>query len=87
MPYRYVLETCAPLLGVAAVFTRGQMPAVIGALALALVARPATDVPLSALALTLAALTTPLAARDDRGMWAVLIANSGQRAALGPNSP
>ncbi|HMJ54124.1 MAG TPA: hypothetical protein VK540_18715 [Polyangiaceae bacterium] len=87
IPYRYVLETCAPLLGVIAVFARGQMPAVIGALTLALIARPTTDVPLSALALTLAALSTPLAARDDRGMWAVLMANSGQSAAFGPNSP
>jgi hypothetical protein len=87
IPYRYVLETCAPLLGVVAVLARGQMPAVIGALALALVARPTTDVPLSALALTLAALTTPLAARDDRGMWAVLMANPEQRTAFGPNSP
>ncbi len=87
VPYRYVLETCAPLLGIVAVFARGQMPAVIGALALALIARPTTDVPLSALALTLAALSTPLAARDDRGMWAVLMANSSERAAFGPNSP
>jgi hypothetical protein len=87
VPYRYVLETCAPLLGLVAVLARGQMPAVIGAMGLALVARPTTDVPLSALALTLAALTTPLAARDDRGMWAVLMANSPDRAAFGPNSP
>jgi hypothetical protein len=87
IPYRYVLETCAPLLGLVAVLARGQMPAVIGALALGLIARPSTDVPLSALALTLAALSTPLAARDDRGMWAVLIANSERPAAFGPNSP
>ena len=76
LPYRFVLETCAPLLGVAALFARGQMPAIAGAVALALFARPSTDVPLSALALTLAALSTPLAARDDRGMWAVLMTNS-----------
>jgi hypothetical protein len=87
VPYRYALETCAPLLALVAVLSRGQIPAVVGALALALIARPTTDVPLSALALTLAALTTPLAARDDRGMWAVLMANSGQRAVFGPNSP
>jgi hypothetical protein len=87
IPYRYVLETCAPLLGLLAVLARGQMPAVMGAMALALIARPTTDVPLSALALTLAALSTPLAARDDRGMWAVLMANSEERAAFGPNSP
>jgi hypothetical protein len=87
IPYRYVLETCAPLLGMVALLARGQIPAVVGALALGLIARPTTDVPLSALALTLAALSTPLAARDDRGMWAVLMTNSGQRAAFGPNSP
>ena len=87
IPYRYVLETCAPLLGIVALLARGQMPAVTGALALALIARPTTDVPLSALALTLAALSTPLAARDDRGMWAVLMANSEAPAAFGPNSP
>jgi len=76
LPYRFVLETSAPLLAIAALGARGQMPAVSGCLALALVARPSTDVPLSALALTLAALSAPLAARDDRGMWAVLMANS-----------
>jgi hypothetical protein len=73
---RTLLETCAPMLGVAALAARGQMPAITGSLALALIARPSTDVPLSALALTLAALSAPLAARDDRGMWAVLMANS-----------
>ena len=76
VPYRFVLETCAPLLAIAALLARGQMPAITGAVALVLLARPSTDVPLSALALTLAALSTPLAARDDRGMWAVLMANS-----------
>jgi hypothetical protein len=75
-PFRYALETSAPLLALAAVTARSQIPAVTGALALALLARPTTDVPLSALALALAALSAPLAARDDRGMWAVLMANS-----------
>jgi hypothetical protein len=87
VPFRYALETCAPLLAVVAIISRGQIPSVTGALALVLVARPTTDVPLSALALTIAALSTPLAARDDRGMWAVLMANSRQRAVFGPNSP
>jgi hypothetical protein len=86
-PYRYVLETCAPLFGVVALCARRQIPAITGAMTLALIARPTTDVPLSALALVLAALSTPLAARDDRGMWSVLMANSGQRSAFGPNSP
>ena len=86
-PYRYVLELAAPLLGVVALLARGQMPAVTGAFTLALIARPTTDVPLSALALVLAAISTPIAARDDRGMWAVLMANSRQSAAFDPNSP
>jgi len=76
LPYRFVLETCAPLLALAAVAARGQMPAIAGSIALTLLARPSTDVPLSALALTLAALSTPLAARDDRGMWAMLLSHS-----------
>jgi hypothetical protein len=75
-PLRYALETSAPFLALAAVCARRQIPAVTGAIALALLARPTTDVPLSALALALAALAAPLAARDDRGMWAVLMANS-----------
>ena len=75
-PFRYALETCAPFLALAAVTARRQIPAVAGAFALALLARPTTDVPLSALALALAALSAPLAAHDDRGMWAVLMANS-----------
>jgi hypothetical protein len=82
-PYRFILEICAPLLAIAALAARGQMPAISGAFALALLARPATDVPLSALALTLASLSAPLAARDDRGMWAVLMANSRPREPIG----
>jgi hypothetical protein len=76
LPFRFGLEACAPLLGVAALLARGQMPAIAGSVALVLFARPSTDVPLSALALALAAIATPIAARDDRGMWAVLMANS-----------
>lgn len=83
LPFRFVLETCAPLLAVAAVAARGQMPAAVGSLALVLLARPSTDVPLSALALALAALSTPLAARDDRGMWAILTTHSHPSEPLG----
>jgi hypothetical protein len=75
-PFRYALETSAPLLALVAVTARRQIPAVAGAFALTLLARPTTDVPLSALALALASLAAPLASRDDRGMWAVLMANS-----------
>src|SRR5262249_50469221 len=58
---RALLEICSPFLAAAALAARGQMPAIIGSFALALIARPSTDVPLSALALTLAALSAPLA--------------------------
>lgn len=75
-PLRVLLETSAPCLGIAALVARNQMPAMTGALALALIARPSTDVPLAAMALVLAALSAPLAARDDRGMWAALMAES-----------
>jgi hypothetical protein len=73
-PYRFLLETFAPLLALVAVVVRRQMPAVMGALALVLLARPTTDIPLSALAITLASLSAPLAAKDEKGMWAVLMA-------------
>jgi hypothetical protein len=75
-PFRYALEIAAPLLAVAALMARRQIPAVTAALALALVARPTTDIPLSALALTLAALATNLAAHDDRGFWSTLVRTS-----------
>jgi hypothetical protein len=75
-PLRYALEASAPLLAMVALTARRQIPAVTGAFALALLARPTTDVPLSALALALASMAAPLAAHDDRGMWAVLMANS-----------
>ncbi len=83
VPYRFVLEASAPLLAIAALLARGQMPAIAGSVALVLFARPSTDVPLSALALALAAVATPIAARDDRGMWAVLMANSHPSQPLG----
>jgi hypothetical protein len=82
-PLRYALEASAALLALVAVSAPRQMPAVSAAFALALLARPTTDVPLSALALALAALSAPLAAHDDRGMWAVLMANSERSPASG----
>jgi hypothetical protein len=73
-PYRYLIEAFAPLLALVAIVVPRQIPAIMGALALVLLARPATDVPLAALAVTLASLSAPLAAKDDKGMWAVLLA-------------
>lgn len=52
---------------------RGQVPALAGALALALLARGAADSPLGALILIIAALSVALASRDDRGVWATIL--------------
>jgi hypothetical protein len=70
---RYLPEALSLALAVVAVGVRGQIPAITGALALVLVARPATDVPLAALAVSVASLTAGLAARDDRALWDVLL--------------
>ena len=57
------------LLALALALTRSQLTAVVCALALALLGRGAYDVPLRALAATVAALWTTLAAVDDRALW------------------
>lgn len=59
---------------VGALFGRGQIPALAGALALALVARGSPDTPLGALVLVVASMSVVLAARDDRGLWAAISA-------------
>ena len=60
-------------LALAALATRKQVPSVIGALTLTLLAGMMVDAPVQAMLLTLAALSTVLASRDERGMWEVLI--------------
>jgi len=67
------LSVLSPSLAVAALATRRQIPSVIGALALALLAGLLVDAPVQAMILTLAALCTVIASRDDRGMWEALI--------------
>jgi hypothetical protein len=69
---RWFFEILSLVLATVSLLVPRQIPEIAGALALVLLARPATDVPLAALALTLAALSTSLAARDDRAVWAVL---------------
>ena len=91
-PYLYLLEAMAPFLALVAVGVRRQIPAVTASFALILIARPSTDVPLSALAFVLAALAAPLAAHDDRGMWAVLLTETSSlpvasRRESGRNAP
>jgi hypothetical protein len=61
--------TASVLLALACTFMRGHVAVILCALALALLGRGAFDVPLRALAASVAALWTTLAAVDDRAMW------------------
>ncbi|UQA58245.1 hypothetical protein [Polyangium aurulentum] len=81
------LVLLAPALAVAALATRALVPALAGALALALLAHGAPDVPLCALALVIASLATALAARDQRGFWASLTRTSAAPATAEPARP
>ena len=66
------------LLALVAIVQRGQPPAVLAALGLALLSQGSFDVPLHALAMTAAAQWAMLAMADDRTMWTALV---GQREA------
>lgn len=66
------------LLAMVAIVQRGQPPAVLAALGLALLSQGSFDVPLHALAMTAAAQWAMLAMADDRTMWTALV---GQREA------
>lgn len=76
--FQIFVTLLAPLLAVAAVASRPARgasaaalapPAMGAAIALALLVRDATEMPLGALVLVIAALTTALAAHDSRGVW------------------
>jgi hypothetical protein len=62
----------APALAIAVLVTPTLTPALSGAIALALLAHGAPDVPLCGLMLAIASVATMLAARDHRGIWAVI---------------
>ena len=62
----------APALAIAVLATPTLTPALSGAIALALLAHGAPDVPLCGLMLAMASVATILAARDHRGIWAVI---------------
>jgi hypothetical protein len=61
------------LLALVAVVQRAQPPAVLAALALALLSHGSFDVPLHALAITAAAQWALLAMADDRTMWSAMV--------------
>jgi len=67
--------TASVLLALACALMQSQIAAILCALALALLGRGAFDVPLRALAASVAALWTTLAAVDDRAMWKALTAS------------
>jgi len=62
----------APFLAIAVLSTPTLTPALSGAIALALLAHGAPDVPLCGLMLAIASVATILAARDHRGIWAAI---------------
>jgi hypothetical protein len=68
------LACCAIFLALGAIVQRGQVVAVIAALAFALLARGTFDVPLRALAIAAAGHWVLLSMVDDRSMWRALIA-------------
>lgn len=59
----------APALAIAVLATPTLTPALSGAIALALLAHGAPDVPLCGLMLAIASVATILASHDDRGIW------------------
>ncbi|HRI70195.1 MAG TPA: hypothetical protein PK156_38455 [Polyangium sp.] len=62
----------APALAIAVLVTPTLTPALSAAIALALLAHGAPDVPLCGLMLGIASVTTILAARDHRGIWTAI---------------
>ncbi len=69
------LTPCAALLGLVAALQPKQIGGVVAALSLSLVARGGYDVPMRALAVTVAGLWLVLATVDERSMWEQLVAS------------
>jgi len=69
---RVFVAFLAPLVAVAALLARGVLAPLGAAIALALVARGAVEMPPSALMLLVGALGAALTARDGRGLWAAI---------------
>lgn len=75
--FRIFAAFLAPLVAVAAVATRGAIPALTSSVALILVARMSPEVPICALVLLIASLCVALASQDERGVWDALSARAG----------
>jgi len=75
MPIRAFVALLAPLVAAAALLAHGRVPALSGAVALALVVGSSAEMPLGAMCLLIASFTLALAARDDRGVWDMIMAS------------
>ena len=69
---RVFVSFLAPLVAVAAIFTRGTLAPLGAAVALALAARGSVEMPPCALMLVIGALGLALAAHEGKGLWAAL---------------
>ena len=69
----------APALAIAVLATPTLTPALSGAIALALLAHGAPDVPLCGLMLVIASAATILASHDHRGIWTAIKQGDGSR--------
>jgi hypothetical protein len=70
----------APLLALAALTQRRQVPALLGGLALLLIAGTSAEIPLNGMALVVASLSITIASRDARGVWAAIAREERSRA-------
>ena len=69
----YFVESFPPILAAVALLRRHELPGIAGGFALALLAAGTPDVPLCALGLAIAGLSAIICAKDDKGLWSVLL--------------
>ena len=81
LPLELFVVIVTPLLAFAALLQRGQMPALLGGLALLLTVGASAEIPLNGIALIVASLAITLASRDARGVWMAIAAQERSRGA------
>jgi hypothetical protein len=69
----------APVLALATLTVRREIPALLAALALVLLVPGTADVPMLGLCLFLSSVSLALVVRDSKGVWASLEARSRER--------
>jgi hypothetical protein len=75
------VATFTPLLALAVLAHRNQVPALLASLALAVLVGPTAEIPLHSIALVVASLAVTLASRDARGVWAAIASAERSRKA------